>query len=222
MRATTFLVVSLAAATLPLGSTGASGEVWASLPTPEEVQAAYPRRDEENYSGIARLKCSVAPDGVLTGCAIVDEIPEGRGFGAAAETLLPKFRVAPDAVQRFDEGVVVRVDFDALAAERPLRGLVYKPAGYWKRLGPPGPYWPDRAQRMGLSGIALLDCRLEERRLIDCSVADVAPREWGFEFAALKMAEHGYVTAQPESEGASAPPDGVWRFRFEFRNPRSR
>jgi len=44
----------------------------------------------------------------------------------------------------------------------------------------------------------------------------------GFEFAAQKMAQTGWMTAAAAPADAAARPDGVWRFRVEFNAPRNR
>ncbi len=45
--------------------------------------------------GAVTLECAVNVQGALEKCAVVKEIPAGRGFGAAALSLAPKFSMKP-------------------------------------------------------------------------------------------------------------------------------
>jgi hypothetical protein len=58
---------------------------------------------------------------------------------------------------------------------------------------------------MGIAGVAVLQCEVAASgNLRKCAALGEIPTDWGFKFAALRMAERGYMTATP-SEGA---PDG--------------
>jgi len=64
--------------------------------------------------------------------------------------------------------------------------------------GAAGPFYPDRAYRMGINGVALLRCTLAASgALSGCEIQGETPTTQGFGDAALKMAEVGAITAQP-------------------------
>jgi TonB family protein len=108
------------------------------------------------------------------------------------------------------------------AATPPLLEPKFKRAGY-DELGPPGGYFPDRAARMGQSGVAVLQCNVASNgRLKKCDVLAVAPKGFFFEDAALRMAEVGHMTVAPVAGAADQParivvkfprpaPSAVWR-----------
>jgi TonB family protein len=66
----------------------------------------------------------------------------------------------------------------------------------------PAHYYPDRAQRMEMSGSALLSCTADPQGgLSDCALLSEAPEGWDFGAAALKMARAGLIR--------KAPPNGL-------------
>ncbi len=58
---------------------------------------------------MAVIACSVNKAGELTTCSVEQEAPDRHGFGAAALTLAPKFRMHPVVDGRSVEGGVVRI-----------------------------------------------------------------------------------------------------------------
>jgi TonB family protein len=110
--------------------------------------------------------------------------------------------------------VTIPIRFAPAPPGPPLREAVFKTRG---DLYPVGRWWPERAMRMGASGVVLADCRvLEDNRLTDCTIADVQPKEWAFDEAVLHAARAGAITAAPLAPGAPQPADRVWRFRIDF------
>lgn len=71
---------------------------WSESPTPAELEAAYPRGAPAG-GGMVNLECFVKPDGRLKACAVQAEMPDGAGFGQAALSLMPRFRVEARDVQ---------------------------------------------------------------------------------------------------------------------------
>ena len=54
----------------------------------------------------------------------------------------------------------------------------------------PPQFYPDKAQRLEVSGKVVLDCAItSERKLEDCTVASETPVDFGFGDAALKMSK---------------------------------
>lgn len=67
--------------------------VWIDAPTYAETAAAFPERARvTGEGGRALLTCGERADGTLKDCAVADETPGGRGFGAAARKLAARLR----------------------------------------------------------------------------------------------------------------------------------
>lgn len=69
---------------------------WTGIPDDKAFQAAYPAAalTAGVRTGRARLDCVVAAGGAVDQCKVVAEDPAGLGFGAAAMSLAPSFRLA--------------------------------------------------------------------------------------------------------------------------------
>ena|GEM_PF-1296867 len=64
--------------------------------------------------------------------------------------------------------------------------------------GGPGPYFPERATRLKVSGEVVLQCRLLASGLLEaCAVVSESPADFGFGDASLLMAKREAVTARP-------------------------
>jgi hypothetical protein len=69
---------------------------WSQTPTAAEMQAAYPpAAAKANYAASGTLECSVDPEGALVDCVVSSE--SAPGFGAAALSVAPKFRLPTTA-----------------------------------------------------------------------------------------------------------------------------
>lgn len=66
---------------------------WAETPGREDVAGIYPARALSlGLGGRAGAECRVGADGGMSGCKVVDELPAGFGFGAAALELADDLR----------------------------------------------------------------------------------------------------------------------------------
>jgi protein TonB len=106
------------------------------------------------------------------------------------------------------------------ADEVPNRDVVF-PHGRtsFPEFGPVGPYYPERAARMGAQGRVVLDCHIAaDQRLQDCRVISESPPQWGFSEASMIMAERHWVIAAPRSDGApeSAGERGLLTIEFKI------
>ena len=168
---------------------------FAAVPTPDEVAAVFPARAlADRVYGRATVSCVVTADAGLASCEVKSETPEGYGFGAAAIAIAQKVRLKPDELPaRLD----LPMRFDP--PPPPERAPVFQTAsGQYRYLGGPGPYWPERAARMGIEGEAVIDCRTSDKgALSSCIVVSETPSEAGFSDAALRMAQKRWMTVAP-------------------------
>lgn len=70
----------------------------------------------------------------------------------------------------------------------------------YARLGPVGPYYPERAARDRIRGGAVLDCLVQDHgRLAQCKAVSEQPAGMAFEEAAAVMARRGLLTVGPDA-----------------------
>jgi hypothetical protein len=80
----------------------------------------------------------------------------------------------------------------------PIVEPVYPAKHPFPEFGGPGPYMPLDATRMGLGGIAVIQCVLAlSGKLRNCTLIAEAPLRFEFGAAALVMASSGYLKATP-------------------------
>ncbi|MBS0360913.1 MAG: energy transducer TonB [Proteobacteria bacterium] len=69
---------------------------WRHGPSGADLIRSYPKAAlAAHLEGRAVLHCGVAATGDLMGCRVVSEDPAGYGFGEAALSLAPKFKMKP-------------------------------------------------------------------------------------------------------------------------------
>jgi hypothetical protein len=74
---------------------------------------------------------------------------------------------------------------------------VFRRDGHYAALGEAGPFFPEREQRLGVSGYAVLGCAATpDGSLHDCSVEEEFPAGADFGIATLRMAQTGWMKAQ--------------------------
>jgi TonB family protein len=119
---------------LPLVFTDASGgvsapdivtrPVWHERPTIQDVYRAFPAQaKKDGVVGNVVVECRMEGRGPLGPCTVLNETPAGQGFGAAALTLMPRFKA--DEVDAFGlkvAGRKVRIPIRFSAAPPPTRG----------------------------------------------------------------------------------------------------
>ncbi|HLZ81927.1 MAG TPA: TonB family protein [Caulobacteraceae bacterium] len=210
---------------------------WLTLPDPDQAAALFPAAASAKgvTTGRGLVQCDVAPDGSLRDCVPQAGDPYGLGFSEAAVKAASAIRMNPwtDAggpvngarVQlpiRFDRPAQKRADAGPASADSgPLREVVFpRPDSHYAFLGPPGPYFPDRAARMGVGGMAILNCEVgNEDRLQKCRLVEDSPAGLAFGLAALRMAETGYMRAKPVADVQTSGPS---RFQVSFPTPSKR
>jgi TonB family protein len=84
------------------GSPTVSQPEWLRRATPQEIMRAVDAHVRGvGFVGHAVLRCTVAPDGRLTACAVASESHPGLGLAQAALSLAPYFQVDPRAGRRW-------------------------------------------------------------------------------------------------------------------------
>jgi TonB family protein len=85
---------------------------------------------------------------------------------------------------------------------------IFKVMRGYEQYGAAGPYFPERASRMGIQGGAALECVLiASGALTKCRVLVEKPYGAGFADASLKMAEKRWMTAAPTIVDGHALPE---------------
>ena len=113
------LPVSLLApgAPAPPGSTSAFVDNlnWLRRPNADDLAQVYPiAAARSGMGGEARIECTVSAAGLLAGCKVLAESPQGAGFGEAALALAPKFAmktVTPSGRPVAGASVVIPIRF---------------------------------------------------------------------------------------------------------------
>jgi TonB family protein len=90
------------------------GPNWIRKPTGRDYAELYPERAvRTSKDGRVKLRCTVTAAGLLTGCAVVEEIPAGYGFGDASIKAAERFAMSltlPDG--RSTAGATVTIPLD--------------------------------------------------------------------------------------------------------------
>lgn len=77
---------------------------WLRTPDAAQVNRVYPDRAQRvGVGGLATLSCLVTAAGTVESCSVLAETPSDMGFGAAALSLAPYFRLQP----RMEDGAAV-------------------------------------------------------------------------------------------------------------------
>lgn len=198
-------------------------KVWAKRPSPEDIGAAYPAKAGDAVVASAQLHCQVTAKGALTGCKVAHELFAGRGLGAAALSLAPKFQLSPEAIP---PGKVADVWVGFFASQRPLQAKAASGPDLQPQdlkitfKGSPGDFAPQRAVEAGVSGLGRIRCAIDaDGSLRLCELLEESPPGYGFGQASLAVA--GMARADPATKSGEPTAGRHVAFPYEF-NVRAR
>ena len=166
---------------------------WETTPTAEQVRAAWPANAKDAGAGQVALRCELDKTGALTGCDVISEIPSNRGFGKAARSLVPDFKVrfSPDQAKDLRK-YSVDVPFRFRDPAEPDARKLAKPR-WVKTLTPDGMamIYPQAAVKAGVySGLGVVGCMIDVHgSLTDCEVRREEPAALDFGAAAIEAAK---------------------------------
>lgn len=155
---------------------------WTSTPSTNQVRAAWPVEAKGAATGQVALRCELNKTGGLTSCRVLSEIPTGKGFGKAARSLSPAFRVAfaPDQVKTLGS-YTVDVPFRFRDPAGPDTRKITAPK--WTRTMTADGMalaYPQAAVKAGVkTGLGVIACVVDLRgELTDCQVRREDPWAW--------------------------------------------
>jgi TonB family protein len=164
--------------------------VWDRAPGQDDWAKAYPTHAAQaGISGAVKMKCAATADGLLSGCAVIQEAPTGEGFGAAALSLASGMALKPageNGQPVAGRNLIVPVRFEADMLRHP--GTIIGQPDWLKkpRVEDAMQFFP--ANSGGVTGSATLECVVSNRGLLEkCAVAAETPQGHGFGPAALAM-----------------------------------
>lgn len=218
---------------------------WTQKPSGYDLAKLYPSTASRvGKTGRVTIECVVSDNGLLRNCKIVEEVPEGYGFGAAALAISNRFRMSPMArngVPTDGARVQIPISFGcsdctpAPASEREAKAAAEREASrrsYANTMlanvtwigGPSFQQWsaayPERAIEQGLSGNATVHCRFaSDGHLKTCKTVAESPRGHGFGRAAVSLSK--YFVGPSELRGVSTEGAGVeYNVSFPISLPR--
>jgi TonB family protein len=170
--------------------------VWVSAANFDDLARAYPAKGG-GVEGYAATHCQVERSGrdagALHGCQLLKETPKGQGFGQAALSLMPKFRVMPEALVRAPNDaplwvdVPVRLSPPQKVAERTVTAPVWL-----LNVDPdvaPKLFPPEAAAKGLTTGRGVARCKVAADGTVGACAAEPGdPDGLGFSEAAAKLA----------------------------------
>jgi TonB family protein len=185
--------VGLASSLVAFGAAQAADlndPVWDRAPGQDDWAKAYPAHAAQaGISGAVKMKCAATADGMLSGCAVIQEAPTGEGFGAAALSLATGMALKPageNGQPVAGRNLIVPVRFEAAMLQHP--GTIVGQPDWLKR--PSGEdlaqFYPPNVHNT--EAHAIMECVVSTRGLLDkCQVTKEDPAGSGAGAAALAM-----------------------------------
>ncbi len=150
--------------------------------------------------GTTLLSCTVNADGSPANCAVVIDNPSYFGFGAAAQSIAPKFKLKTDHAKLYGKNACMYLSWSPTEVKVIEMKIITNPT----IISPPNSRqllkaYPKRAYFSGIAGGAKMECEVTvSGSLANCAIKSEAPEAWGFGDAALKLAP--YFVMKPQTE----------------------
>ena len=171
---------------------GYVGADWLKKPTPEDLLAVWPKAAlRTGKGGKATLSCVVTAHGDLTSCKVLNEKPEGAGFGGAALALTSQFHMKPATLngKPVDGEVRFPINFagftpssEPMLTRAVLPGVLMLAAPTYAEVAAA---FPAKAKAKGVAGRAAMSCTIDKEGLLQhCDVISEEPSGLGFGTAA--------------------------------------
>jgi TonB family protein len=186
---------------------------WIRNLDPARVVQVYPAAAAAKgvQTGRGVSQCTVGVDGSLVGCKPLPGEPDGLGFSESAVMVASVMKMNPWTEEGGPvDGAVVRIPIRFnLAPDQPSGPPAKTAASVWLKI-PSGDdvaaVYPNGAIDRGLSGYALLDCKVKpDGQMEDCNVVEETPRGLGFGDAALKLVPKFLMKVGPGANGPNRP-----------------
>ncbi len=177
---------------------------WVLRPDGAAFQRLFPlAARKEHLSGRSTMQCDIAASGFLSNCRIVEETPQGKGFGEATLKLSRFFMMVPavlDGHTKDDSKVDVPVNW-TLDGAAPVAPAGSHHPRWVKR--PSGEAFDrnylHQAKLSGVEGHAVMRCVVDENgKLRDCEILSEEPPGKGFGAATLRLAPEFQMTTATE------------------------
>lgn len=171
----------------------ATSDKWLVAPRPTVND--YPMAATlAGVSGSATVNCSASSDGIIGDCVILEETPEGYGFGESAINIARTGRLVLSENGDPIRHTKMRFPFN-------LEEEKEEPQTAPSWVLPPRPImsdYPRGARRNLISGSAVVACTATAQGVIqNCKVAEEQPANMGFGEAAVKIVERGRLAPHP-------------------------
>ena len=177
-----------------LGIRLVSDPVWTDAPSSAEASAAFPTKaPPDTHIGHVVLQCGLKTDGRLRDCEVSSEQPRGQGFGAAARSLAPRFRVAMETLEAGDlSRTQINLPIHFMRTTDGAARILADPR--WIKTIPADKIqevFPAKAADAGLAtGRAVLACAVGiGGGLTGCTVSDEQPAGMDIGAAAIRVAQ---------------------------------
>jgi hypothetical protein len=197
--------------------------LWISAPGFDDMRRAYPANGGGG-EGFVVLRCEVGLSGLLSRCDSSKEIPDGRGFGRAALSLAPLFRVSPEVMAKVPKWPVqVMVPLRFAPPDSMVEPVVTAPtwiSGFDPEKAPK--LFPPEAAAKGLTtGRGVARCHIgADGMLTACAPGQADPEGLGFSEAAVVLARTMRMSLWSADDGPVKGGEIVIPIRLNLAGPR--
>lgn len=188
MSASLLAALLMQAGTTPPPAPAPAGRVV----RPPDVDFLYAYPTGARHAGVegqGTVTCAVSASGALSNCRAVGEDPAGFGFGVAAASMAPRYRMEPATPggplppeATFPIAFRLRAAYGSLIRVDAHDGwAVLQQPFVWQE------HYPPKAEREKVAGVAEVKCGPGRKGKALCEVLSETPGGYGFGKAALKI-----------------------------------